>query len=54
MKSKQEIIKAKEKEVAEAISTPEGRMRIACGAYELYPVIHQTLVANRQNDRRCN
>ncbi len=43
MKSKQEIIKAKEKEVAEALSTPEGRMRIACGAYELYPAIHQSL-----------
>jgi hypothetical protein len=48
MKSKQEIRKAKEKEVAEAISTPEGRMRIACGAYELYPVIHKHLATNRK------
>ncbi len=48
MKTKQEIRKAKEKEIAEAISTPEGRMRIACGAYELYPVIHQRLATKRQ------
>ena len=48
MNEKQSIRKAREKEITEAISTPEGRMRIAIGAYELLPSIHQYLVTKRQ------
>lgn len=35
MKSKKEINEYKSKQIMEAISTPEGRIRIASGAYEL-------------------
>lgn len=50
-KDKFEINEKRQKEITKAISTPEGRIRIAIGAYELLPSIHQYLVTKTEGNK---